>query len=232
MALSWTMDKLGPMCRSLDDAAVVYSAILGYDPLDQDTVSWPMADPGPAKIQGARVGFVEGSFGGGDEELELLASLEQLGCELVPVELPAASSRDLFFVLSAEAAAAFDELTRDGRDDELVRQGPDAWPNIFRSSRLIPAVEYIQANRLRRGLIDEVDQLLAGLDVLVHPTQAHLVTFNLTGHPSVCAPWKMRDDGTPRSIAFTAALFEDTRLLAVASAWQRAGSYHEVHPDL
>lgn len=232
MALSWSMDKLGPMCRSLDDAALVFAAIAGRDPLDEDTVDLPFADPGPAEVAGLRLGFVEGSFRDAEGELELLASLEQLGCELVPLELPDVPARDLFFVLSAEAAAAFDELTRSGRDEELARQSRDAWPNVLRASRLIPAVEYIQANRARRALVEEIERVFDQVDVLVHPTQAHLVTLNLTGHPSACAPWKQRDDGTPRSVAFTAGLYQDARLLALASAWQRAGEFHRVHPDL
>ena len=232
MALSWSMGKLGPLCRSLDDAAIVMAAIAGRDPLDEETVDRSFSDPGPAEVKGLRVGFVERSFGDEQGELELLASLEALGCELAPVQVPGASAHDLFFVLSAEAAAAFDELTRSGRDDELARQGADAWPNIFRASRLIPAVEYIQANRARRVLIEEVERLFDEIDVLVHPAREHLVAFNLTGHPSACAPWKLREDGTPRSVAFSAALYEDARLLALASAWQRAGDFHRVHPDL
>jgi Asp-tRNA(Asn)/Glu-tRNA(Gln) amidotransferase A subunit family amidase len=232
MALAWSMDKLGPLCRTLDDAAIVFSAIAGPDPLDEETVVRAFSDPGPAEVRGLRVGFVEKSFGGEADELELLASLEALGCELVPVEVPSAGAGDLFFVLSAEAAAAFDELTRSGRDDLLGRQGADAWPNIFRASRLIPAVEYIQANRARRALIERIETLFDSIDVLVHPTRDHLVAFNLTGHPSACAPWKLRDDGTPRSVAFTAGLYQEARLLAVASAWQRAGAFHRVHPDL
>jgi Asp-tRNA(Asn)/Glu-tRNA(Gln) amidotransferase A subunit family amidase len=232
MALSWSMDKLGPMCRSLDDAAIVTAVVAGRDPLDEETVDRPFSDPGPADVSGLRVGFVEGSFGDEQAELELLASLEGLGSELVAVELPVPAAGELFFVLSAEAAAAFDELTRSGRDDELVRQGRGAWPNLLRSSRLVPAVEYIQANRARRALIEQVEQLFDRVDVLVHPTGDHVVTLNLTGHPSACAPWTMRENGTPRSVAFTAGLYQDATLLALASAWQRAGDYHLVHPDL
>ncbi|HVS18560.1 MAG TPA: amidase, partial [Planctomycetota bacterium] len=158
--------------------------------------------------------------------------LEGLGVELVERSLPELPSRDLFFVLSAEAATAFDELTRSGRDDELTRQVADAWPNVFRQSRLIPAVEYLRAARLRRGLVEEVERVFGDVDLLVHRPTDHIVTFNLTGHPSCIAPWTLREDGTPRAVAFTAGLYEDARLLAVASAWQRATQYHLAHPDL
>jgi Asp-tRNA(Asn)/Glu-tRNA(Gln) amidotransferase A subunit family amidase len=232
MALSWAMDKLGPLCRSLDDAALVFGAIQGRDARDEESVDVPWSDPGPADVAGLRVGFAPGFLGGEDAELEFLAELEGLGVELVERTLPELPSRDLFFVLSAEAATAFDELTRSGRDDELTRQVADAWPNVFRQSRLIPAVEYLRAARLRRGLVEEVERVFGDVDVLVHRPTEHLVTFNLTGHPSCIAPWSLREDGTPRAVAFTAGLYEDARLLAVASAWQRATQYHLAHPDL
>jgi Asp-tRNA(Asn)/Glu-tRNA(Gln) amidotransferase A subunit family amidase len=232
MALSWSMDKLGPMCRTLDDAALVFGAIAHRDARDEESVDVPWSDPGPADVSGLRVGFTPGSLGGGDAELALLAELESVGCEIVEVTLPDLPSGDLFFVLSAEAATAFDALTRSGADDELARQVADAWPNVFRQARLIPAVEYLRAQRLRRGLIEQVERVFTEVDVLVHGPTDHVVTFNLTGHPSAIAPWTLREDGTPRAVAFTAGLYEDARVLAVAAAWQRATAYHHAHPEL
>lgn len=232
MALSWSMDKLGPMCRTLDDAALVFSAIVHRDARDEESVDVPWSDPGPADVQGLRVGFTPGALGGGDAELALLAELEGVGCEIVEVTLPDLPSGDLLFVLSAEAATAFDALTRSGADDELARQVADAWPNVFRQSRLIPAVEYLRAQRVRRGVIEQVERVFTDIDVLVHGPTDHLVTFNLTGHPSAIAPWTLREDATPRAVAFTAGLYEDARLLAVAAAWQRATAYHRAHPEL
>lgn len=232
MALSWSMDKLGPMCRSLQDAGIVYAAIAGADARDEETTTRPAFDPGPASVGDLRVGFVEGSFGGEADEAELLRSLEALGCDLIPVEMPETPANAMFFVLSVEAACAFDELTRSGRDDELVRQVEQAWPNVFRTARFVPAVEYLRANRVRRDLIAEIEGLFGEVDVLVHPTQAHLVALNLSGHPSVCAPWTLREDGTPRSVAFSAGLYQEEGLLALAGAWQRSGDHHRVHPAL
>ena len=232
MALSWSMDKLGPICRSVGDAAIVFAAIEGPDPRDDHLIARDFTDLGPADVTGLRVGFVPGTLGDEDAELERLASLEGVGLVPVPVELPTGPAQELFFVLSVEAAAAFDDLTRDGRDEQLVRQVEQAWPNVFRQSRLVPAVEYLRANRLRRRLTLDWVELLDSVDVLVHPSSAHLVALNLTGHPSVVVPTELRENGTPRSLCFTGQLFEEDRLLAVAEAWQRSTGFHLVHPDL
>jgi Asp-tRNA(Asn)/Glu-tRNA(Gln) amidotransferase A subunit family amidase len=137
-------------------------------------------------------------------------------------------------VLEAEAATAFDELTRSGRDDQLRRQGPGAWPNLLRRARLIPAVEYLRANRVRRELALAYAELFGEVDALVHPTRMGrlLVALNLTGHPSVCVPAGPRADGTPRSLAFSGQWFDEARLVALAEAWQEATGFHLAHPKL
>lgn len=233
MALSWSMDKLGPICRSVEDAALVFDALHGADGADPDAVDRPYAVPAPVDPAGWRVGYPAGAFGEESPDRRVLAELEALGVELVPVELPDFPVREMMIILQAEAATAFDELTRDGRDDLLTRQGPDAWPNSFRSSRLIPAVEYLRANRLRTRLMREMDQVLAGVDLYVHPSfGASLGITNLTGHPCVVAPSGFRENGTPRSICFTGQLYDEARLLALAAAWQRSTGYHRRHPEL
>jgi len=231
MALSWSMDKLGPLCRSAADAAIVTAAIAGPDPLDDSTVDRPFRDLGPQAVAGWRVGYVPGAWRDEEREREVLAGVEALGVELVAVELPELAADDLMFVLSVEAAAAFDQLTRSGRDDELVRQVARAWPNAFREARLVPAVEYVNANRVRRLLAEEWARLLDGVDVLVHPPGLGLAAMNLTGHPTVVVPTAVVD-GQPGSLAFSAQLFDDARLLAFAEAWQRATGYHLEHPPL
>jgi len=139
----------------------------------------------------------------------------------------------MVIILSAEAAAAFDELTRSNRDDELTRQIENAWPNVFRAGRLIPAVEYIQANRARRILQQRFEAAVSQVDVYVHPTYggSTLVATNLTGHPSVVLPNGFRDDGTPASICFTGRLFGESDLLAVAQAFQEKTGWHRRYPD-
>ncbi|MBL7008390.1 MAG: amidase [Planctomycetes bacterium] len=231
MALSWSMDKLGPLCRSAADAALVFDALHGADGADPDAVDRPYAVPAPVDPAGWRVGYPAGAFDEDAPGRRVLDELEALGVELVPVAVPEFPVWEMMVILQAEAATAFDELTRDDRDDLLTRQGPDAWPNSFRSARLIPAVEYLRANRLRTQLMREFDAALAGVDLMVHPSFGSLLgVTNLTGHPCVVAPSGFRDDGTPRSISFTGQLYDEARLLALVRAWQESTGYHNRRP--
>jgi Asp-tRNA(Asn)/Glu-tRNA(Gln) amidotransferase A subunit family amidase len=151
----------------------------------------------------------------------------------VPVELPdQIPVGALRFLLSVEAAAAHDELTRSNRDDLLVRQDARAWPTSFRRSRLVPAVEYVQANRARTMLMAAMDAVMDGIDVFITPSYGGsvLLTTNLTGHPAVTLPHGFRDNGTPVSISFIGKLYGEAELLAVAKAWQDATGFHLRHP--
>ena len=243
MALSWSMDKLGPICRSATDAAIVFAAIQGPDARDPESLAVPFSFPEPEPAPGERrtwtIGYLEGAFEESPDHahvLEELAALarDDLAIDLVPVELPDFPVDAMTIVLNAEAAAAFDDFSRAGLDDRLVRQVRRAWPNVFRASQLIPAVDYIRANRLRTRLIRETEALLSELDVLVHPSfgGGALTAFNLTGHPTFVAPCGFREDGTPFSISFSARLFGEERLLTVARAWQAATAWHLRHPGL
>jgi len=234
MSLSWSMDKLGPMCRSVGDAALVFDALVGPDGQDVSVIEQPYAIPGQVDVSGWRVGYVDEHFDGpgGERCRPVLDQLTALGVELVPIELPTHPVNDLLFVLSAEAAAAFDAITRDGRDDQLVRQVEQAWPNVFRTSRLIPAVEYIQALRLRTLLCQDMAAAMSDLSAIVHPTDAGqiLSISNLTGHPAFIAPAGFRDNGTPFGVTFTGQLFDEARLAALAGAWQRSTEHHFRRP--
>ena len=156
------------------------------------------------------------------------------GINLIPVELPDVPYDAMRIILTAEAAAAFDELTRSDRDKELVQQGKFDWPNTFRTARFIPAADYINANRLRSIAIQKWDELMRTVDVIVTPTGAanltQLVATNLTGHPAVILPNGFRDDGTPVSLTFLGGLFEEAKLLAIARAYQEATAFHLRHP--
>lgn len=238
MALSWSMDKLGPLCRSASDAAIVFAAIQGPDAHDPESVSASFVFPEPRAPQRTwTIGYLERAFAESPdhahvlEELRALAS-DELAIELVPVELPDYPVDAMTIVLNAEAAAAFDEFSRGVLDDQLARQERRAWPNVFRASRLIPAVDYIRANRLRTELGRETEWVLAELDALVHPSfgGGALGTFNLTGHPTFVAPCGFRADGTPYSVCFSSKLFGEARLLSVARAWQESTDYHLRHP--
>lgn len=236
MALSWSMDKLGPMCRNVEDCALVFEAIRGPDGLDQTVVDLPFNYDYRVDLSELRIGYVKAAF---DEETPnqardaaVLEVLKELGAELVPMALPDYPVSDLAFILSAEAAAAFDELTRSDRDDLLVRQINNAWPNVFRAARFIPAVEYIQANRVRQQLIQAMQETLADLDLYVSPSFGgdNLLLTNLTGHPCVVLPNGFNEQGSPTSITFMGRLYDEATLLAVARAYQEATDWHRQHP--
>ncbi len=252
MALSWSMDKIGPMTRSVEDCAIVLDAIHGPDGLDPTVVDRPFSWPLERDVRTVRVGYVRSQFeedrAAEDEDEEerarslewqrldraTLDALREIDIDPVPIELPDSLPVDaLSFILTAEAATAFDELTRSGRDDQLVRQVEQAWPNVFRQGQLITAVEYLRANRVRRRLMEQMEELMAGVDVYVSPTfgGSNLLLTNLTGHPQVVLPNGFREsDGTPTSITFTGRLFGETELLAVAHAYQQSTGFHLRRP--
>jgi Asp-tRNA(Asn)/Glu-tRNA(Gln) amidotransferase A subunit family amidase len=164
-------------------------------------------------------------------ERAVLEQLAALGVELVPIELPALPLDELLIILHAEAAEAFNALTLDGRDDQMVRQVEHAWPNVFRQARLIPAVEYLRAQRVRRLLMQQTDRAIGGLDAVVHPPRGPLLLLgNLTGHPTAVFPIGFRADGTPRGLCLTGRLYDEARLLALAEAFQRGTGHHLTHP--
>jgi len=233
MALSWTMDKLGPMARRASDAALVFQAIQGFDAQDESTTKIPFTDLGPVDVKGWKVGWLADGWQNAKDRDAFLAELRALGVELVPLELPKLPIDSLMTILMAEAATAFDELTRTNQDDLLARQREDSWPNAFRTAQTIPAVEYLRASRVRRKAMLAFDAELQKVDVLVHPPGDGrlLVLCNLTGQPAVCVPRGWNTDGTPRSVAFTANLYDDARALALAEAWQRSTHDHEKHPQ-
>jgi len=241
MALSWSMDKLGPMCRTVEDCALVFAAIHGPDQRDQTVHAAPFNWDGNASLRGLRVGYVKSAF---DLPMErrptkpfddaALDDLRRLGIELIPVELPEFDYDAMRIILTAEAGAAFDELTRSGRVREMVQQGAGAWPNTFRTARLIPAVDYLNANRVRTLAIEAWDRLMQSVDVIVAPTNAgaQLTATNLTGHPAVILPHGFREDGTPVSLTFLGRLFGEEAMLRVAHAYQQATTHHLRHPNL
>lgn len=231
MALSWSMDKIGPMCRSVEDCALVFDAIYGSDVHDPTVVNQPFRwEPTPT-LDGTRIGYVKNLF---EEDphghhAETLRVLTELGATLIPIELPEYPSDAMMgIILMVEAAAAFDELTRSNRDELLVDQSKGGWPNTLRCARLIPAVEYIQANRHRTVLIQAMAQLMADIDCYVHtyPGGSALALTNYTGHPVVLVPNGFADVSDVHkpvsSMMFTGRLFDEGRLLAVAKAYQDA----------
>ena len=242
MALSWSMDKIGPIARSVEDCALVFNAIYGPDANDPTTlVKAPFRYAPLASLKGMRIGYVrkgfESNYPSRANDSLTLATLKTLGAELVPIELPTGvPANRISFLLGVEAAAAFDDLTRSDRDDLLVRQTKNSWPNSFRSARLVPAVEYIQANRARTKLINDMAQVLktANVDVYVSPAYAggNLTLTNLTGHPCVVLPNGFTKQNLPTSITFMGQLYEEGKIMAVAKAYQDATQWHQKHPTL
>ena len=290
MALSWSMDKLGPLCRSVEDCALVLSAIYGPDGQDRSVQNAAFNWDPNLDWRKLRIGYLKSDFEPQqppqpeppkeeknltDEEKKkrdednanremararqlydkqfndaALAKLRSMGINLISIELPKYPYQAMRTILLAEAAAAFDDLTRSGRDKLLTRQTKDDWPNTFRSARFIPAVEYIQANRGRMMAIDAIAKVFDQVDVIVAPTfSTQLVVTNLTGHPAVILPNGLRGDdapkpqvrdgelqpggpGTPLSLTFLGQLYGEAKLLAVARAYQDATGFHLKHPTL
>jgi Asp-tRNA(Asn)/Glu-tRNA(Gln) amidotransferase A subunit family amidase len=253
MALSWSMDKLGPMCRSAEDCALVLDAIRGADGHDLACVDAPFRWDPQRPLAELRIGYVRSAFELPEtdpkdprrsthptksfDDAALAVLRDRLGLRLAPVELPDAPYDAMRLILTAEAAAAFDELTRSERDRELVQQGRFDWANTFRTARFIPAVDYINANRQRTLAMRAWARLFTGpqaVDVVVTPTSAaglaQLVATNLTGHPAVVLPHGFRDDGTPVSLTFLGALDGEAAMLRVAHAFQRATDFHRRRP--
>ena len=250
MALAWSMDKLGPLARSVDDCALVFAAIHGADGLDPTAIDRDFRWPDPRDPRSLRVGYVRALFEEDrtanlededvrrraaqwqDNDRRTLDVLREIGFDLVPIRLPEEPPvAPLSFILTAEAATAFDGLTRGGRDDLLVRQIEQAWPNVFRQGQLIPAVEYIRANRIRTLLGRRMEQVMADVDLYVCPSYGgdNLLLTNLTGHPCVVLPNGFAD-GTPTSITFNGRLYGETEILAVARAYQQATDHHLRRP--
>ena len=238
MVLSWSLDKIGPICRSAEDAAIVYSAIHGTDEKDPSAVKHTFAYTGKIDWKKMRIAYAENYFKRLDSnapERKVLDVYRSLGANLQPVTFPDSTIYPfdmMNVVLSSEAAAAFDELTRTNRDDLIERQDKNFWPNIFRSARSIPAVEYINANRYRYKLCKDLGDFMKKYDVVIVPTFGgnQLAITNLSGHPVVCMPIGFGRTGTPLSITLIGNLYDEATILSAAKAFQDKTDHHKKHP--
>lgn len=239
MGLSWTMDKIGPICRGVEDCAAVLDSIYGPDGKDLTVGDLPFNWEPAKPVGNLRVGYLKAEFDSQtDPERKAiyqraLEALKSAGANLQPIEMPKFPTAALRIILVAEAATAFDDITRDGRVNQLSGQEAGDWPNTFRSSRFIPAVEYIRAQRARRLLMQEMDQLMSRWDVFVSPApgSSSLLITNLTGHPAVCVPCGF-PKGQPQSIMFTGGLYDEGAPLRLALAYERATEWHTMHPKM
>ena len=227
MPLSWTLDKLGPIARGVEDCAVVLDAIHGFDEKDSSTVEQPFQWPATKPLNELRVGFVKTRAAA--EDRADLRILKQLGVQLVEIELPSKLPTSAMLVmLDVEASTVFEELTRNHITESL-----NSWPTTFRAGQFIPAVEYLRAARVRRLLMDEMKDVMENVDLYVGGNDVTLC--NLTGHPTIVMPNKLRTVNgtqTPGYITFTGRLYGESDLLNVAMAWQNATGFHLNHPDL
>ncbi|MBA3944471.1 MAG: amidase [Herpetosiphonaceae bacterium] len=236
MALSWSMDKIGPMARTVEDLGLIFQALHGSDSRDLTTVDRPFPWPPALDMSALCIGYLEEDFVSEDaKDLaydDILKVLRGFGATLVPLKLPDYPLDALQTILYAEGAAAFDELTRSNQDDLLVRQTEDAWPTSFRKARLIPAVEYIQANRVRTLLMQSMAELMTNVDLYVGPSLVgpSLVITNFTGQPAVVIPHGVDSEGSSASITFTGRLYDEATILQVAQAYQEATDFHRQHP--
>ncbi len=242
MTLSWSLDKIGPICRSAEDAAVVFNFIHGTDSLDASAVNRPFNYTGNVDWKKINIGYAKNYFDKitdtASNDLKVLDVFRKLGANLQPVVFPDSGVYNFNMVrmiLGAESGAAFDEFTRTNLDDMMTRQTKNDWPNSFRVDRLIPAVEYINANRHRYLLMKSVDQLFQNFDVIICPTfsgGSQLAITNLTGHPAVCVPNGFNRFNLPTSITLLGKLYGEARLLAAAKAYQEATGWDEMRPEM
>ncbi len=260
MGLSWTMDKIGPICRGVEDCAAALHAIYGPDRRDLTVGDAPFNWTPELPLSSLRVGYLKTEFeftpppNATDQQKQItekrnamykeaLTALETAGVKMTPIELPKFPANNIRYILTAEAATAFDDITRDGRVNLLSGQDPGDWPNAFRTSRFIPAVEYLRAQRARVLLMREMDKLMSQWDVFVSPApgSASLIITNLTGHPAVCVPCGFLDVPAgpnapvahlPQAIMFTGGLYDEAAPLRVALAFEKATQWHTMHPKV
>ena len=236
MALSWTMDKVGPLCRNVEDAAIVFQAIYGPDGKDQSVVDASFNYAPNNSLRGMKIGYFEKDFdkdsASHDLDMRAIQQLKNMGAQLIPLHLPDLPVNDMSLLLLCEAASAFDQLTLTNQDDLMVQQGKDRWPNVFRAAHFIPATEYIRANRLRYELVQQMNDTMKKVDICIAPALAgdNLLVTNLTGNPAVCIPNGFVNEKTPASLVFIGQLYEEGKLLAAAKAYQDATGFQLKHP--
>jgi Asp-tRNA(Asn)/Glu-tRNA(Gln) amidotransferase A subunit family amidase len=250
MGLSWTMDKIGPIGRGVEDCAAALDAIYGPDQRDLTVGDAPFNWTADLPLSSLRVGYLKAEFENSGFQpqneqqrslneqrnamyKEALSALEKAGVKMTPIELPKFPTQNIRYILTAEAATAFDDITRDGRVNQLSGQDNGDWPNTFRTSRFIPAVEYLRAQRARVLLMREMDKLMSEWDVFVSPApgSASLTITNLTGQPAVCVPCGFINN-LPRAIMFTGGLYDEASPLRVALAFEQATKWHTMHPKV
>jgi Asp-tRNA(Asn)/Glu-tRNA(Gln) amidotransferase A subunit family amidase len=251
MTLAWSLDKAGPLCRSVEDCALVLHALQGPDDKDLTVTDLPFNWEATLDVKKLRVGYLKAAFDEPravqqekDNDAEALDKIRSLGVSLKPIEFPDYPIRDLLALMYTEFSAAFDELTRSKRDSLLARQGRGSDANLYRTNRFVPAVEYIQAARVRTLLMEAMAKTMSDIDVYLAPITSgrggrpnsliglNTTLTNLTGHPSVVVRNGINADGRPTSFTFTGKIYGEAEMLALAHAYQMATDWHSKHPQL
>jgi len=243
MALSYSLDKVGPICRSAADAAIVFNYIHGTDGKDGSAVNLPFNYTPNKDIKKLKIAYAKNYFDKikdtSRNEFKVLEEFKKLGVQLIPVNFPDSGIYNfeiMDVVIGAESAAQFDEMTRLNIDDILTRQTKYDWPNSFRTNRFIPAVEYINAQRHRYTLMQKVNEVMQQYDVIICPSRGdgnQSAITNLTGNPVVCVPTGFdKKLNLPTGISFVGNLYDEATILSIAQAYQKATNWDEAHPAL
>jgi Asp-tRNA(Asn)/Glu-tRNA(Gln) amidotransferase A subunit family amidase len=239
MVLCWSLDKAGPICRSAEDAAIVFAYIKGTDGKDASAVDHAFNYNPKADFKKIKIAYAENYFNRlpkDAKEWQVLDVYRSLGVKLQPVQFPDSAIYPfniVSVVLNAESAAAFDELTRTNRDDLIERQDRAFWPNSFRAARFIPAVEYINANRYRYNMMKGLNDFMKDYDVVIVPTYmgSQLAITNLSGHPALCMPMGFSSSGAPVSITLLGNLYDEVSILLAGKAYQDATEHNKKRPE-
>ena len=243
MALSYSLDKIGPICRSAADAAVVFNYIHGTDGKDGSAVNKPFNYDPTKNIKKLKIAYAKNYFDKikdtSRNEFKVLEVFKKLGVQLIPVNFPDSGVYNINImdvVIGVECAAQFDEMTRLNIDDQLTRQTKYDWPNQFRTARFVPAVEYVNAQRHRYTLMQKVNEVIQKYDVIICPSRGdgnQSAITNLTGHPVVCLPTGFdKKLNLPTGISFVGNLYDESTLLTIANAYQGATNWNQLHPNL
>jgi Asp-tRNA(Asn)/Glu-tRNA(Gln) amidotransferase A subunit family amidase len=240
MTLSWSLDKIGPICRTAEDAATVFNFIYGTDGNDLSAVNRSFNLSKISGVKNLKIAFAKNHFERLDstssQEWGVIRALREQGIGVSPMILP---DTDIYkfdligMVIGAEAAGAFDEFTRIGMDDQMTRQTRFDWPNYFRTSRMIPAVEYVNANRHRTIMMQKMNEAMEPWDVIITPSfgNRQLAITNLTGQPALCMPIGFNKQGLPVSITFLSNLFREEELLQAGTYFQSITNHEDKHPE-
>lgn len=241
MNLAWTSDRIGPICRNAEDAAMVFASIHGSDAYDRASRTMPFNYKGLIDLKNIKVAYAKNyidSLPANSAEKSVIKTLQQAGVNVVAIDFPSnLHTNDLLTTIwAAESAATFDPLTRSGRDSLMVQQWQSRYPNMFRSGRFIPAVEYLTVSRLRYLVMQQAFPLLSKYDIIIVPSMADepMALTCLTGNPCITLPSGDASVGnSPPSITFIGGkLYSEAIITAFAKKFQQLTHYEQQHPPM